>query len=1539
MSGFSAGFSFEEDDEPVIPPTRPPPPSQIKIDLTNDEDVDDTPAPSAPSPQKSAHKALHSLAISSPSPSTPTPPPAPAPPTKPPLALPSKGAIHSASHTKSNAGSSQAHLLHNSKHDTNNNNRLALPLPAPTPPSSSNQSTATPTSTSNGFSKYAGVQNTPSIPATSSVTNSSIKQQPHHRPSSSSSFYPHPSLQQQHSPVLNSDTSHSTSFNSSSTVPPHPQQRTQSLGRVPIINSATSARLPSSFLMQQHPASTSKPSIINSSAPLSHIGATAAHHHNQRAQTLPHISHHQHHQQQQQSSQPQNDYYKLQSAQVAAAINAATAGARQSSSSRQSSTSSFHSQPPQPSFNSPFSPATMDKGKGKQSSSAAEVVDLTTLASDDDSDSDEVIIDETPVCIGQIVSLALILYKVADLQPLAPIVPRDEQGRPLVIPANNNNPHNAIPSPPQPPLPVHIYRGVKQGENETLRLSTPVTLEQFGVMEHRVANVLAPLLGDGYAGTGVTNEKRKLWCEASVVRRGERNPMMLPLHLLLFARPLDVPSISDILAEKSIYLEHPQTYSPALHNGYRYSNPHNPAPGGGVGEAERRRQHLLGQIQYRGPVRAQDVARQQVDQVFQNLKSGLDLDELTPPGRLVSTKLYPHQKQALSFLVDRERLVTFDPETRMDPSEDNIVSLWKMKLDTYSRKCVGWMNLVAEMELKGPMPPPQARGSILADDMGLGKTIVVISLIAETLEEAGRWALEGPPDKEKTDQRVEAIAVDKSKPRGGPAGAGMVVETNQFSGNLYGTTGVPLDAYGLSGGGDGLGRKKEGKKQKEAKLRREKKREEILASRHARLVTRSRATLIVCPLSTVQNWESQIEEHMNKDADVSVYVYHGNSRLSDPEKLADFDVVITTFSTLGTEYSRQTRAEVDREEEEERKAEESSDDGLEVFDSEGNLLEKPIKHELMEDEASGKGKRKRKRKKVEGSGASPLQQVQWFRVVLDEAHIIKEHSTIQARAACDLAASRRTALSGTPLQNSLNDLFSLVRFLRLEPFTDRAIWNQHIGNLAKTGDPLGVSRLQLIMRHLSLRRTKDSKDKEGKPILTLPPNNQKIVHLAFDSAEHAFYKTHHQRYKHDFSQLVDTDSVMKNYCSILQELLRLRQICVHMSLVRDSEDLAGEGDLSSSIDKHGISKPRAISLLALLRDSGSGQCVECGHDMVPVSAAAGIEQDDLANVSVDRKPPKKSRKATKSATASAACSDSEEAAAAPANELKLVVTRCQHLFCRLCFRHKVYQGWPQVVAPDDRAACSICKAELTPAIDAVEIGTREMELAFEAAEKRAQEGSKAKATRLFEHSTKTKALIADVFPFSQANPASANYCGGGEELDETKEEQTGGTIGFQPVKGEVVKSVVFSQWTKLLDRIGDALEQQNIKYGRLDGGMNRDQRSQAMEMFKADPACEVLLVSLRAGGVGLNLTAGRRVYLMEPFWNPAVENQAIDRIHRLGQTMPVQTIRYIIQNSIEQNMLKIQQRKMELANMSIGQTLSKSELARRRLEDLKLLMS
>lgn len=372
---------------------------------------------------------------------------------------------------------------------------------------------------------------------------------------------------------------------------------------------------------------------------------------------------------------------------------------------------------------------------------------------------------------------------------------------------------------------------------------------------------------------------------------------------------------------------------------------------------------------------------------------------------MISTRLYPHQKQALSFLLDRERLVPVLPVQKGIP-DTTTVSLWQRKLDIYGR-VVGWINLVTDLEIAGDVPPPQCRGAILADDMGVGKTIVVISLVATTLDEAREWAKQAPV-RDVIDARFETDATEKAKAGG--------VSLADFGSAL--PAGI---------GANGASSAKALSKKKEAKIARDKKRSDVQSSRFARLVTRSRATLIICPLSTVQNWESQFEEHVGQSTDswgkeykvkideepvgmeeeessgtrkgkgkmrakvnaleeeeerssqLSVYVYHGNSRTSDPLQLANYDVVITTFSTLGTEFSKQNRAieEQAGSSLSNQDAAESSDEALEFYGPDGTLLDgpKPV---------LGK-KVKRKRKRVEGTGASPLQSIEWFRVVLDEA--------------------------------------------------------------------------------------------------------------------------------------------------------------------------------------------------------------------------------------------------------------------------------------------------------------------------------------------------------------------------------------------------------------------------------------------------------------------------------------------------------------------------------------------------------------------------
>jgi superfamily II DNA or RNA helicase len=126
------------------------------------------------------------------------------------------------------------------------------------------------------------------------------------------------------------------------------------------------------------------------------------------------------------------------------------------------------------------------------------------------------------------------------------------------------------------------------------------------------------------------------------------------------------------------------------------------------------------------------------------------------------------------------------------------------------------------------------------------------------------------------------------------------------------------------------------------------------------------------------------------------------------------------------------------------------------------------------------------------------------------------------------------------------------------------------------------------------------------------------------------------------------------------------------------------------------------------------------------------------------------------------------------------------------------------------------------------------------------------------------------------------------------------------------KALVFSQFTSLLDLVGARLDHAGISWEQLDGRTRN--RKKKVERFQQDPGCPVFLISLKAGGTGLNLTAAHYVFLLDPWWNPAVEAQAIDRAHRIGQQRPVFAYRLIARDTVEEKILQLQQQKRRVAD-------------------------
>jgi SNF2 family DNA or RNA helicase len=127
------------------------------------------------------------------------------------------------------------------------------------------------------------------------------------------------------------------------------------------------------------------------------------------------------------------------------------------------------------------------------------------------------------------------------------------------------------------------------------------------------------------------------------------------------------------------------------------------------------------------------------------------------------------------------------------------------------------------------------------------------------------------------------------------------------------------------------------------------------------------------------------------------------------------------------------------------------------------------------------------------------------------------------------------------------------------------------------------------------------------------------------------------------------------------------------------------------------------------------------------------------------------------------------------------------------------------------------------------------------------------------------------------------------------------------------KTIVFSQFTSMLDLIEPHLKHARIEYVRYDGSMRPDAREASLNSLKTNPKTRVLLCSLKCGSLGLNLTAASRVVIVEPFWNPFVEEQAIDRVHRLNQPVDVKVFRLTVRNTVEEKILALQEKKRQLA--------------------------
>ncbi|KAG6375020.1 hypothetical protein JVT61DRAFT_3799 [Boletus reticuloceps] len=536
-----------------------------------------------------------------------------------------------------------------------------------------------------------------------------------------------------------------------------------------------------------------------------------------------------------------------------------------------------------------------------------------------------------------------------------------------------------------------------------------------------------------------------------------------------------------------------------------------------------------------------------------------------------------------------------------------------------------------------------------------------------------------------------------------------------------------------------------------------------------------RPNLVIAPTVAIMQWRNEINAHTEG---MNVLVWHGASRIVNPKELKRYDVVLTSYAVVESCFRKQESG----------------------FKRKGHIVKE----------------------------ASPLHRIKWNRIVLDEAHNIKERSTNTAKACFELKSNYKWCLSGTPLQNRVGELYSIIRFLGGDPFAyyfckkcdckslhwkfsdkkncdDVSLEQRNFDAYPKNGmegpGKAAFRKLRSLLERMMLRRTKIQRADD----LGLPPRTVIVRRDYFSPEEKELYLSLFSDAKRQFSTYADSGTVLNNYSNIFSLITRMRQMACHPDLV--------------------------------LRSKSNGNTF--------------FSSDELSEATVCR-----------------LCNDIAEDA---------IQAKCRHIFDRECMNQYLS------TAGDINPECPVCHLPLT-------IDLEGPALELESTSPTARQGIIGRLNLdVWRSSSKIEALV--------------------EELSNLRTQDA------------TTKSIVFSQFVNFLDLIAFRLQKAGFQICRLEGTMSPQARDATIQYF--------------TGGVALNLTEASRVYLMDSWWNPAVEYQAMDRIHRLGQHRPIQAIKLVIEDSIESRIVQLQEKKSAMVNA----TLSTDESAMGRLtpEDLGFL--
>lgn len=566
------------------------------------------------------------------------------------------------------------------------------------------------------------------------------------------------------------------------------------------------------------------------------------------------------------------------------------------------------------------------------------------------------------------------------------------------------------------------------------------------------------------------------------------------------------------------------------------------------------------------------------------------------------------------------------------------------------------------------------------------------------------------------------------------------------------------------------------------------------------------STLVVAPLSLLHQWQEEIENKTSLSCRVHYKSESKNTRESS--SCGYVNIVLTTYGTLQAELRTQRHAGTDKS----------------VSTKKTTML--------------------------------PLLSENWKRVILDECHTIKNHSTMVAKACCLLRAERRWAVSGTIIQNSLEDVYSLLRFLRHEPFCEHAFWSS-----AVTKNPdfsVALNRVKKILSPIMIRRTKETRDKDGQLILTLPDIDSKSVVVQFSPEERQFYEALYRKSFDIFKGFVRAGTASSSWLKIFSLLHRLRQTCSHVALTVKSH--LDDGEWTSNITKSSVGNPEA-SLKKAIDDNEK--------DSIDQSFLEDLLQKfkcmrNCSSMTTSSREKDYSDDGTKDEYALSVANVLNEAAQNGSSEMNeecpiclenismndAAITPCLHIFCKDCLIGFMKNSSASSGARNpsresfsvNERSCPVCSKEIDSQriLRMTHSCSGKIETSFLHQKLDSKTGKIPNISAEDGHARKT-------LQTAMKGTSSSKLASILEELQLVWEKEPGSKV------------LLFSQFLGFLDIIEKSFKSNGIPYGRLDGKLSRNRRMEVLREFGSgalqptsshdSKTGSVLLISMKAGGV------------------------------------------------------------------------------------------